>query len=122
MLNSNDYNFSFSGLKTAVLYLVRDLGKERVKKLLPAISKEFQDAAFALTEQSGLSGVVATETGYSVVHLDSRVPADEKQFEEKKNDLSEKLLNERRTQTFNDFLSDLRKKARVTSNLTQKKQ
>ncbi len=81
------------------------------------ISKEFQDAAFALTEQDDLSGVVATETGYSVVHLDSRVPADEKQFEEKKQSLSEKLLNERRTQAFNDFLSDLRLKANVSSNL-----
>ena len=27
MLNSRDYNFSFSGLKTAVLYKVRDIGK-----------------------------------------------------------------------------------------------
>ncbi len=89
---------------------------------LVGISKEFQDAAFALTEQNNLSGVVATETGYSVVHLDSRVPADEKQFEEKKQSLSEKLLNERRTQAFNDFLSDLRLKAKITSNLPQKKQ
>ncbi|MBI3617677.1 MAG: peptidylprolyl isomerase [Candidatus Omnitrophica bacterium] len=89
---------------------------------LVGISKEFQDAAFALTEQNNLSGVIATETGYSVVHLDSRVPADEKQFEEKKQSLSEKLLNERRTQTFNDFLSDLRLQAKVTSNLPQKKQ
>jgi peptidyl-prolyl cis-trans isomerase D len=89
---------------------------------LVGISKEFQDAAFALTEQNNLSGVVATETGYSVVHLDSRVPADEKQFEERKQSLSEKLLNERRTQAFNGFLSDLRLKAKITSNLPQKKQ
>lgn len=89
---------------------------------LVGISKEFQDAVFALTEQNNLSGVVATETGYSVVHLDSRVPADEKQFAEKKPSLSEKLLNERRTQTFNDFLSGLRLKAKITSNLPQKNQ
>ncbi|OGX28595.1 MAG: hypothetical protein A2705_00620 [Omnitrophica WOR_2 bacterium RIFCSPHIGHO2_01_FULL_52_10] len=86
------------------------------------ISKEFQDAAFALTEQNDLSGVVATETGYSVVHLDSRVPADEKKFAEKKQSLSEKLLNERRTQNFNDFLSNLRQQAKITSNLPQKSQ
>lgn len=89
---------------------------------LVGISKEFQDAAFALTEQNNLGGVVATETGYSVVHLDSRVPADEKQFEEKKQSLSEKLLNDRRTQAFNDFLSDLRLKAKITSNIPQKNQ
>ena len=69
-----------------------------------------------------MRGVAATETGYSVIHLDSRVPADEKQFEEKKQSLSEKLLNERRTQTFNDFLNDLRQQAKITSNLPQKAQ
>ncbi len=84
---------------------------------LVGISKEFQDAAFALTEQNNLSGVVATETGYSIAHLDSRVPADEKQFEEKKQSLSDKLLNERRTQTFNNFLNDLRLKAKISSNI-----
>lgn len=86
------------------------------------ISKEFQDAAFALTEQNDLSGVAAAENGYCILHLDSRVPADEKQFEEKKQSLSEKLLNERRTQAFNDFLNQLRFKAQITSNLPQKKQ
>ncbi|QQG45722.1 MAG: tRNA (adenosine(37)-N6)-threonylcarbamoyltransferase complex transferase subunit TsaD [Candidatus Sungiibacteriota bacterium] len=44
MTNSKDYNFSFSGLKTAVFYLVRDLGVKRAKKLRPFIAKEFQDA------------------------------------------------------------------------------
>ncbi|MEI7709632.1 MAG: tRNA (adenosine(37)-N6)-threonylcarbamoyltransferase complex transferase subunit TsaD [bacterium] len=50
MLYSKDFNFSFSGLKTAVLYLVRDLKKKdpnileniEVKK---AIALEFENAA-----------------------------------------------------------------------------
>lgn len=43
MINSGDYNFSFSGLKTAVLYLVRDLIElnEKTKK---DIAREFQNA------------------------------------------------------------------------------
>lgn len=43
MLKSDDFNFSFSGLKTAVLYLVRDLGKitDEEKKDL---AKEFETA------------------------------------------------------------------------------
>lgn len=46
MIHSKDFNFSFSGLKTAVLYLTKDL---KDSYLLPevkaAIAKEFQDAA-----------------------------------------------------------------------------
>lgn len=57
MLNTNDFNFSYSGLKTAVLYLVRDLknasgkvGKdddtvELSDKTKRLIAREFEDAA-----------------------------------------------------------------------------
>ncbi|MEZ4211050.1 MAG: tRNA (adenosine(37)-N6)-threonylcarbamoyltransferase complex transferase subunit TsaD [Candidatus Paceibacterota bacterium] len=43
MIKTNDFNFSFSGLKTAVLYLVRDLGEisEQDKK---DIAREFETA------------------------------------------------------------------------------
>jgi N6-L-threonylcarbamoyladenine synthase len=44
MIGSRDYNFSFSGLKTAVLYLIRDLGEKKAKRLRPAIAREFQNA------------------------------------------------------------------------------
>lgn len=45
MINSQDFDFSFSGLKTAVLYLVQDLKKKKisVKKLTPQICHEFQE-------------------------------------------------------------------------------
>jgi N6-L-threonylcarbamoyladenine synthase len=45
MLNSPDFNFSFSGLKTAVLYLVQKLSDDERKKLTPTICAEFQNAA-----------------------------------------------------------------------------
>lgn len=46
MINSKDYDFSFAGLKTAVLYLIEDLKKKNVnlKKLKPLIAKEIQDS------------------------------------------------------------------------------
>lgn len=45
MISSKDYNFSFSGLKTAVLYALRDLPKRiRLAFVVPAMAKEFQDA------------------------------------------------------------------------------
>lgn len=40
MLHSNDLNFSFSGLKTAVLYYLRD--EKDIDK--PAVAREFEDA------------------------------------------------------------------------------
>lgn len=47
MLNSNDFDFSFSGLKTAVLYLLRDLGGiEKIsEETKMEIAREFEDAA-----------------------------------------------------------------------------
>ena len=49
MIYSKDYDFSFSGLKTAVLYLIRDLKKEHFDILenvgmKQKIAKEFEDA------------------------------------------------------------------------------
>lgn len=47
MLHSQDFNFSFSGLKTAVLYRMQDLQKtsENKKQLIAKMSHEFQSAA-----------------------------------------------------------------------------
>lgn len=45
MINSDNLNFSFSGLKTAVLYVVRDNPKIlKNKKLKAALCAEFQQA------------------------------------------------------------------------------
>ena len=46
MIHTKDYNFSFSGLKTAALYLIEKLKKEKVSvvKMRPIIAKEFQNA------------------------------------------------------------------------------
>ncbi|MFA5931963.1 MAG: tRNA (adenosine(37)-N6)-threonylcarbamoyltransferase complex transferase subunit TsaD [Candidatus Paceibacterota bacterium] len=47
MLKSKDFNFSFSGLKTAVLYLIRDLGgiEKLSEKTKSEIAMEFENAA-----------------------------------------------------------------------------
>jgi len=48
MIHSKDYDFSFSGLKTAVLYMIRDLEKDGSKityEIKAKIAKEFEDAA-----------------------------------------------------------------------------
>ncbi len=42
MINTDDYDFSFSGLKTAVLYRIKDKELTEIKKL--EIAREFEDA------------------------------------------------------------------------------
>lgn len=55
MLNSKDYNFSFSGLKTAVLYLLRNINnKKRILSLRPLIAKEFQESVVDVLVQKTL--------------------------------------------------------------------
>ncbi|MDQ5950002.1 MAG: hypothetical protein QG563_509 [Patescibacteria group bacterium] len=44
MIHSGDYNFSYSGLKTAVLYTVRDIG-ELTEDIKNEIAVEFEDSA-----------------------------------------------------------------------------
>ena len=44
MLDSRDYDFSFSGLKTALLYLWQKLKPEEKKKLRPFLAFELQEA------------------------------------------------------------------------------
>ncbi len=47
MLHSKNFNFSYSGLKTAVLYLIRDLGglEKLTTEMKQAIALEFENAA-----------------------------------------------------------------------------
>ena len=44
MINSGDFDFSFSGLKTAVLYTLQKMTPAQIKKQTPTIAAEFQQA------------------------------------------------------------------------------
>jgi len=44
MINSGDFDFSFSGLKTAVLYQLQKMTPTQIKKNLPAVAAEFEQA------------------------------------------------------------------------------
>ncbi len=88
------------------------------------LSKEFIDAAFNLSEKDPLSKVVETEKGFCILHFDSTSTIDMDQFAKDKTSFSEKILNDRKTQAFTDFLTQLRAKAQVIDNISelQKKQ
>ena len=57
MINTKDYDFSFSGLKTAVLYLVKNLGIKKTKNLIPNICVEFQQAVIDVLIKKTLRAV-----------------------------------------------------------------
>jgi N6-L-threonylcarbamoyladenine synthase len=58
MIQSKDFNFSFSGLKTAVLYAVRD----RVKDRIPATLTEHESIALAGEFESAVIDVIVSKT------------------------------------------------------------
>jgi peptidyl-prolyl cis-trans isomerase D len=81
------------------------------------ISKEFQEAAFALTEDAKISDVVETAAGYCILYQDSYVPVENSEYEKAKEELARTLSGEKRNAAFEDFVSQLRIKAEVFDNL-----
>jgi N6-L-threonylcarbamoyladenine synthase len=70
MLHSKDYNFSFSGLKTAILYYIRDLQKEHSNILenvgiKESIACEFENAAIEVI----IKKTVRAIEEYGATHL-----------------------------------------------------
>ena len=54
MLNSGDYQFSFSGIKTAVRYYVEKIDDEKLKTQIPAIADGFQRAVIKVLVEKSL--------------------------------------------------------------------
>jgi peptidyl-prolyl cis-trans isomerase D len=90
---------------------------------LPAIgiSKDFQNAAFALNAQNPLSDLVESVKGWCILHLDASFPADMENYDKEKGALGEALLSEQRNAAFNDFLIRLRLKANLEDNVSKRK-
>ncbi|OHA91931.1 MAG: tRNA (adenosine(37)-N6)-threonylcarbamoyltransferase complex transferase subunit TsaD [Candidatus Zambryskibacteria bacterium RIFCSPLOWO2_02_FULL_51_21] len=60
MINSGDLNFSYSGLKTAVLYKIRDLG-ELSEELKEDIARAFEDAAIEVLVEKTRKALETTD-------------------------------------------------------------
>ncbi|MDP2652981.1 MAG: peptidyl-prolyl cis-trans isomerase [Candidatus Omnitrophota bacterium] len=83
------------------------------------IEKGFQETAFSLNDTKKISGIVEVLKGYCILYLDSRQPADMKGFEEKKQEIADALLTEKRNQVFSDFLTKLRLQANLKDNISE---
>ncbi|MBF0385485.1 MAG: SurA N-terminal domain-containing protein [Candidatus Omnitrophica bacterium] len=77
------------------------------------ISREFQDAAFALNNDKKLSDLVKIANGYCVLFLDKYEAADDSQYQKDKIQISAKLLEEKKNSTFMDFMAKLRLEANL---------
>jgi N6-L-threonylcarbamoyladenine synthase len=76
MLHSKDFNFSYSGLKTAVLYLLRDLKEKNIEindQTKADIASSFQESAIDVLIQKTIRA--AKEYGVSSVFLSGGVSA-----------------------------------------------
>ncbi|HQP09920.1 MAG TPA: peptidyl-prolyl cis-trans isomerase [Candidatus Omnitrophota bacterium] len=81
------------------------------------ISKEFQEAAFALTENNKISSVVETPAGYCILYLDNYVPIENGDYEQTKEELAQALSDEKRNAAFESFVAQLRIEAKIFDNL-----
>jgi hypothetical protein len=79
-------------------------------------SKDFTSVAFALSN-GAMGGPVKTQKGYAVLRLDSIIPMDEGQYVQEKETYAEQLIEKRKSELFQKWLEDLRKKARLQDSL-----
>jgi peptidyl-prolyl cis-trans isomerase C len=71
--------------------------------------KEFEDAAFGLSKDGEISDVVHTRFGYHIIKRTGREEGKIKPFDEVKNQIRIRLINEKRRQKTEEFLEALKK-------------
>lgn len=64
-------------------------------------------------KEGEISGIIEMPSGFYVIKLKSRVPVDEKLFNEEKTEFAERLLLQKREEYFNAFLEGLLRKTRI---------
>jgi peptidyl-prolyl cis-trans isomerase C len=72
---------------------------------------EFEEAAFGLTEDGGVSEIVKTRFGYHIIIRVEREDGAPKAFDEVKNQIRVRMINEARRGQTESFLEDLKKDA-----------
>lgn len=74
--------------------------------------QEFEDAAFGL-DVGEVSDIVTSDYGYHIITVTDRKTADDATFEEKKEEAREQLLNTKRSEIINKFVSEVQEKSDI---------
>ena len=74
--------------------------------------QEFEDAAFGL-DVGEVSDIVTSDYGYHIITVTDRKTADDATFEEKKEEAREQLLNIKRSEIINKFVSEVQEKSDI---------
>ena len=89
---------------------------------LPTIglSKEFQDAAYELTEEKSISATVATPKGFCIIHRDGAQAVDPQKFQKEKEEFTKTYVGEKKNAVITDYIARVRVKANLQDYLPKK--
>ncbi len=89
---------------------------------IPAIglAREFQEAAFSLQNENKISDVIEIGKGFCILHLDTFEAMNSEEYQKTKEEYSKKILEGRRNEAFQDFLTLLRLRASIEDNMSKK--
>lgn len=76
---------------------------------------EFTQVSFNL-HVGQTSGIVSAGRGYYIIHLLEKLPIDEKEFQQKAEEIRQRLLSQKRYEAYNAWFTSLRNNAKIVDN------
>lgn len=81
-----------------------------------ALVPEYEEEAFKLKRVGQISGIVKTRFGYHIIRLEGVKPASYASYDEVKELIKQRLIQERQGQLLENYLSELKKSAKIKIN------
>ena len=75
---------------------------------------EYEAAAFKLTKVGQVSGIVKTQFGYHIIRLEGTKPPSYVPFDEVKDFIKQKILQEKQSELLEKYIDSLKKSAKIT--------
>ena len=81
----------------------------------PGLDEKLVSAAFAIKD-NGVSNVFETSEGWNIVKVENRAPRTERTYDQVKKSIERKLMTDRRKAMLDNYIADLKNKAKVQVN------